>query len=66
MTKETVKPLGENVLVKIVKESVKTQSGIILPETASQDKPQEGKVVAVGDDKKIKVKKERGYKMDCR
>lgn len=57
MKKETIKPLGENVLVKIIKEDLKTKSGIVLPENVAQEKPQEGKVVAVGDDKKIKVKK---------
>jgi chaperonin GroES len=57
MKKETIRPLGENVLVKILKENAKTKSGIVLPETISQDKPQEGKVIAIGNDKKIKVKK---------
>ena len=55
--KKSVKPLGENVLVKIIKEDTKTKSGIVLPETATQEKPQEGRVVALGEDKKIKVKK---------
>jgi chaperonin GroES len=57
MEKETVKPLGENVLVKMIKDDPKTKSGIVLPETASAEKPQEGKVIAVGTDEKIKVKK---------
>ena len=57
MKKETVKPLGENVLVKIIKEDVKTKSGIVLPQTVSAEKPQEGKVIAIGTDKKISVKK---------
>lgn len=57
MTKETVQPLGANVLVKLVKKDTKTKSGIILPETASEDRPQQGKVMAVGDSKEIKVKK---------
>lgn len=57
MKKNSIQPLGENVLVKIVKVDAKTKSGIVLPETASQEKPQEGMVIAVGDDKKIKVKK---------
>ena len=57
MKKETVKPLGENVLVKPLKADVKTKSGIVLPDSASEDRPQEGKVIACGDDKKIKVKK---------
>ncbi len=55
MTK--VKPLGDNVLVEPVKAQEKTDSGIYLPETASQEKPQQGKVVAVGDSDKIKVEK---------
>jgi chaperonin GroES len=57
MKKETIKPLGENVLVKPMQADVKTKSGIVLPDTASGDRPQEGKIIAVGDDKKIKVKK---------
>ena len=57
MKKETIKPLGENVLVKIIKEDIKTKSGIVLPDTATQEKPQEGKVIAAGSDKKVKVKK---------
>jgi chaperonin GroES len=57
MKKDSIQPLGENVLVKIVKVDAKTKSGIVLPETASQEKPQEGIVIAVGNDKKIKVKK---------
>lgn len=57
MVKETIQPLGENVLVKVVKRDAKTKSGIILPETAVEDRPQQGKVMAVGDSKDIKVKK---------
>lgn len=57
MKKETIQPLGENVLVKVLKEDSKTNSGIVLPETANPEKPQEGKVIAIGDSKKIQVKK---------
>jgi chaperonin GroES len=57
MKKETIKPLGENVLVQAIKEDAKTKSGIVLPDTAREDRPQEGKVIAIGSDKKIKVKK---------
>jgi len=59
MKKETIQPLGENVLVKVLKEDAKTTSGIVLPETANQEKPQEGKVIAIGDSKKIQVRKEQ-------
>ncbi len=57
MQNNTIQPLGENVLVKVIKDTPKTSSGIVLPETANQEKPQEGKVVAIGDSKKILVKK---------
>jgi chaperonin GroES len=56
--KETkkIQPLRENILVKISKAQPKTKSGIVLPDTGNE-KPQEGRVMAVGDDKKITVKK---------
>lgn len=52
-----VRPLGENVLIEPEKQEKKTGSGIYLPETASKEKPQQGKVIAVGESKKIEVKK---------
>ncbi|MBU1486740.1 co-chaperone GroES [bacterium] len=45
-----IKPLGDRVLVKRVEEAAKTNSGIIIPDTA-KEKPQEGKVIAVGPGK---------------
>ncbi|MFC4779620.1 co-chaperone GroES [Paenibacillus sp. GCM10023252] len=42
-----IKPLGERVLVEPVAKEETTASGIVLPDTA-KEKPQEGKVVAVG------------------
>lgn len=55
MSKTAIQPLGENVLIEPAKHDAKTASGIVLPDT-SEEKPQEGKVIATGDDKKIKVK----------
>ena len=55
-SKSTIQPLGENVLIEPTKTDARTASGIVLPDT-SEEKPQEGKVIAVGTDKKIKVKK---------
>lgn len=57
MKKDTIRPLGENVLVKIPKKEKKTDGGLFIPDTANEERPQEGKVVAVGDSEKIKVKK---------
>jgi len=45
-----VTPLGDNVLVKVKKQEKKTKSGLVLPDTADDEKPQIGEVVAVGDD----------------
>jgi chaperonin GroES len=51
-----VQPLADRVLVKPVDAETKTAGGIIIPDTA-QEKTQEAKVIAIGDNKeKIKVK----------
>ncbi|CAH0347680.1 co-chaperone GroES [Bacillus sp. CECT 9360] len=42
-----LKPLGDRVVIELVESEEKTASGIVLPETA-KEKPQEGKIVAVG------------------
>lgn len=46
-----IKPLEDRVLVVRVEEEEKTTGGIIIPDTA-KEKPQEGKVVAVGPGKR--------------
>ena len=45
-----LKPLGDRLLVRPVEEEETTASGIVLPDTA-KEKPQKGKVLAVGDGK---------------
>src|ERR671936_2787218 len=45
-----VKPLGVRLIVRAREEEETTASGIVLPDTA-KEKPQKGKVVAVGDGK---------------
>ena len=42
-----LKPLGDRLIVKAVEEEETTASGIVLPDTA-KEKPQKGKVLAVG------------------
>jgi chaperonin GroES len=44
---QRVKPLHDRIIVKRVEEDQKSQGGIIIPDTA-KEKPQQGKVVAVG------------------
>ena len=43
-----LKPLGDRLIVQAIEEEETTASGIVLPDTA-KEKPQKGKVVAVGD-----------------
>ncbi len=45
-----VKPLADRIVVKRIEEEEKTKGGIIIPD-AAKEKPQEGRVVAVGDGK---------------
>ncbi|ADH98103.1 co-chaperone GroES [Salisediminibacterium selenitireducens] len=42
-----LKPLGDRIVIELVEQEEKTASGIVLPDSA-KEKPQEGKVVAVG------------------
>ncbi|MEK6602064.1 MAG: co-chaperone GroES [Candidatus Binatota bacterium] len=45
-----IRPLQDRVIVKRIAEEEKTKGGIIIPDTA-KEKPQEGRVVAVGKGK---------------
>jgi chaperonin GroES len=47
----TVKPLGDRVLVQPIEQAEVKKGGIIIPDTA-KEKPQEGRVVAVGTGKR--------------
>lgn len=51
MSQMNIKPLADRVLVEPAPVEEKTASGIIIPDTA-KEKPQKGKVVAVGPGKK--------------
>ena len=60
-----IKPLGDRVLVKPEEEEEQIKGGIIIPDTA-KEKPQRGKIVAVGDGKtddsgkKVKLSVKKG------
>jgi chaperonin GroES len=45
-----LKPLGDRLIVRAVEEEETTASGIVLPDTA-KEKPQKGKILAVGEGK---------------
>ncbi len=62
-----IKPLGDRILVEQVEAEEKTASGIIIPDSA-KEKPQEGKVIAVGtgkiiDGKKVELEVKNGDKV---
>jgi chaperonin GroES len=48
---QRVKPLHDRIIVKRLEEEEKSKGGIIIPDTA-KEKPQQGKVIAVGAGKK--------------
>jgi chaperonin GroES len=46
-----IKPLADFILIEPLKEEKTTQSGIVIPDTAGEERPQKGKVVATGPGK---------------
>ena len=48
-----IKPLGDRIVIKRFEAQEKTAGGIVLPDSA-KDKPQKGKVLAVGPGKLVK------------
>ena len=47
-----LKPLADNIVIKPKKKEEKTDSGILLPDSAGESKPERGEVVAVGPGKR--------------
>jgi chaperonin GroES len=47
-----LKPVGDKILIKRVEAEGKTPGGILLPD-AAKEKPKEGKVIALGDGKRL-------------
>lgn len=43
-----INPLADYILIEPIKEEEKTKSGILLPQTADKEKPEQGRVIAVG------------------
>jgi len=62
-----ISPLGDRLVIKVVEEE--TKSGIVLPDTASKDRPKEGIVEFVGpgkvgdDNKRIEMSVKKGDKV---
>jgi len=47
-----IKPLADHIVIEPITKEEKTKSGILLPETAEKERPEQGKVIAVGSGKK--------------
>ncbi len=46
-----IKPLADRVLIEPMSKEEKTKSGIFLPDTIDKERPEQGKVLAVGEGK---------------
>jgi len=49
----TLKPLGNHIVVQSMKKEAVTASGIIIPDTAEKERPEQGTVVAIGPGKML-------------
>ena len=47
-----IKPLADYILIEPIKEEERTKTGILLPETAEKEHPEQGKVIAIGPGRK--------------
>jgi len=47
-----IKPLSDHILIAPIKEEEKTKTGILLPETVEKERPEQGRVIAVGPGRK--------------
>ena len=52
-----IQPLSNHILIEPIKEEEKTKSGILLPATAEKERPEQGKVIAVGPGRKTSAGK---------
>ncbi len=47
-----IKPLSDHILIEPLPKEEKTKGGILLPETVEKERPEQGKVIAVGPGRK--------------
>ena len=48
-----IKPLSDHILIEPISQEGKTKAGILLPSTAEKERPEQGKVVAVGPGERL-------------
>ena len=51
-----IKPIRDHILIESIKSEDQTKSGILLPDTAEKEKPEQGIVIAVGSGKIVEGK----------
>lgn len=56
MSKKTIRPLLDRVVIEAREAETTTAGGIVIPDTADKDKPIQGKVIAVGTGRYIEGK----------
>ncbi len=49
-----IRPLGDRIVAEPLSIEEETKSGIVLPDTVDKEKPEQGKVIAIGAGEKIK------------
>lgn len=52
-----IKPLSDHILIEPLSQESKTKAGILLPQTADKERPEQGKVIAVGSGKMVSGKR---------
>jgi chaperonin GroES len=52
-----IKPLSDHVVIEAMAQENKTKAGILLPQTAEKERPEQGKIVAVGPGKMVSGKR---------
>lgn len=55
-TPQKIRPLSDRIVVKPKEIETKSAGGIVIPDTAAGEKPQQGEVVAIGNGKYIEGK----------
>jgi len=48
-----IKPLSDHILIEPITQEEKTKAGILLPDTAEKERPEQGKVIAVGPGRRL-------------
>jgi len=47
-----IRPLSDHILIEPIKQEERTKTGILLPETAEKERPEQGRIIAVGPGRK--------------